>query len=110
MNDYTEKDINFIRSAKDFANRFCTCLSSRKIGVLVVKGGQVIGEGVNGPPKKVLHIEDSYIKVDEKTVIFGRGWFYSKTLKQWIKLLDYHKDDPKQSVEHHSMYPACLLA
>ena len=90
---YTEKDLKFMKLAALFGKEFCTCLSPRKIGTVIVKDGQVIGEGVNGPPKKVLHIEDSYIEIDEKTAVMGRGWFYSERKKEWIRFLDLDKDE-----------------
>lgn len=93
MTNYTEKDLKFMKLAALFGEEFCTCLSPRKIGTVIVRNGQVIGEGVNGPPRGVLHIEDSYIKIDENTAVFGRGWFYSECKKEWIRFLDLDKDE-----------------
>ena len=98
---YTEKDLKFMRTAKVFAEQFVTCLPpSRVIGVVVVKDGQVIGQGVNGPPRGVLHNEDRYIKVDDNIAIMGRGWFYSKHLNKWVRYLEKKEIRDKVSKRH----------
>lgn len=91
---WTDKDLKFLRTASKFADEFVTCLSPHRIGCVVVKDGQVIGEGVNGPPKSVLHVEDRYVKVDEQTAVMGRGWFYSRVLNEWVRAIKPHNFDP----------------
>lgn len=86
-NLYNQKDIKFIKAAKLFAEEFATCLSPRHVGSVVVKHGRVIGQGVNGSPSGVLHIEDQYTKISDTEAVFGQGWFYSSSLNQWIKII-----------------------
>lgn len=86
--NHTKKDIKFMKTAKVFAEEFVTCLSPHKVGCVIVKDGQVVGQGVNGPPKRILHIEDSYVKIDENTAVMGKGWFYSSRLDKWVKILE----------------------
>lgn len=86
---HIEKDLKFMRAAKIFGEQFVTCLSPRKIGTVIVKNGRVISQGVNGPPNSVLHLEDRYVKIDEKTSVFGKGWFYSNLLNEWVKMISH---------------------
>lgn len=96
MEEWTKKDLSFLKIARQFAYEFVTCLSPRKIGSVIVKNGRVISQGVNGPPNNVLHLDERYVKVDDKTSIFGKGWFYSDHLKRWCKVIktEYNKSIP----------------
>lgn len=96
MEEWTKKDLSFLKIARQFAYEFVTCLSPRKIGSVIVKNGRVISQGVNGPPNNVLHLDERYVKVDEKTSIFGKGWFYSDHLKKWCKVIK-EKNNPKKN-------------
>ncbi len=87
MENWNRKDLSFLKIARNFAEEFVTCLSPRKIGSVIVKNGRVISQGVNGPPNNVLHLDERYVKVDDKTSIFGKGWFYSDHLKRWCKVI-----------------------
>lgn len=92
---YNQKDLKYLRVAKKIADEFCNCLSPRKVGSIIVKNDRIISEGVNGNPNGILHIENSYIKANKNTAIFGRGWFYSETLKEWIKIMEIQEKQEK---------------
>jgi len=96
-NGYNKKDIKYMLLAKSFADLFVTCLS-RKIGALIVKNDRIIAQGVNGPPAHVRHIQYRYTKSatfeEDRTEVYGSGWYYSETLKKWISIIEDDGDFP----------------
>lgn len=106
--NFNEKDIKFLRSAKSYANEFVTCASKRKIGSIIVKNGRVVAEGVNGPPSGIDHLENRFIRIGNKAVA-GIGWFYSKTINDWIKFLNVDNYiDSKYEVYNIKLAPGSM--
>lgn len=87
----------FMKICKTIAESFSTCLS-KHYGAIIVKNNEIISTGTNGISLNQTQIIEKYIKSpnyeNDKIELFSKGWFYSKLLKKWVKIINKYKEEP----------------